>query len=194
MLPKLRVSIWPKSLGSADSDVCELKDARLPEKHFDACTLIDVAAHLPHPRAAFTEIFRLLKPGGVVYITTPNFASFRSLLLRDRWEPVIPSGHLYLFSPQTLSALLESVGFTRLLNLTTAARFETELDAIRSKGELPLSETEIIAMYRHGTALEDSDKLSNARRSIKVRHEAYPLAGRPCGLGAAFGARRRVGG
>src|ERR1035441_2025160 len=53
--------------------VCDLRDARLPKSAFDACVLIEVAEHLPHPRQTLAEVFRVLKPGGILYVTTPNF-------------------------------------------------------------------------------------------------------------------------
>jgi 2-polyprenyl-3-methyl-5-hydroxy-6-metoxy-1,4-benzoquinol methylase len=144
-------------------DICDLQEARLPDRHFDACVLIEVAEHLPHPLATFTEIFRLLKPGGMVYVTTPNFASFRSLLQREGWNAVIPSGHLYLFSAETLHALLESIGFRQIVNLTGAVQFDSELDSIRSNGGRVAISTAEIEVLRNRTAQEDAGKLSNGR-------------------------------
>src|SRR3954454_17595495 len=82
---------------------CDLRAAGLSHDYFDACVLIEVAEHLPDPRVTFTEVLRLLKPGGVLYITTPNFTSFRALFQRDNWQAVIPTGHLYYFTADSLS-------------------------------------------------------------------------------------------
>ncbi len=158
-------------------DVCDLQEARLPEKHFDACVLIEVAEHLPHPRATFTEIFRLLKPGGMVYVTTPNFGSFRSLLQREDWHAVIPTGHLYLFSAETLSALLASIGFTNTINLTNPEGFDTVLKAVHANGGVRVSAAEIDAL-RNRVAQEDAGKLSNARGEGLVMCAFKPLHGR----------------
>jgi SAM-dependent methyltransferase len=140
----------------------DLQDARLPQQHFDACVLIEVAEHLPAPRATFTEVFRLLKPGGMVYVTTPNFSSYKALLQREAWNVVIPSGHLYYFSAETLAALLTSIGFTRIINLTAPVRFEDELTAIRSANGAVIGPEEMEDLRRR-TSSEDASKLSNGR-------------------------------
>ena len=47
---------------------------RLPFKNdwFDAITIFDVVEHLHSPMFLFSEAFRVLRPGGVLFITTPN--------------------------------------------------------------------------------------------------------------------------
>jgi hypothetical protein len=157
-------------------DVCDLQESRLPNKHFDACVLIEVAEHLPHPRATFTEIFRLLKPGGMVYVTTPNFGSFRSLLQREGWNAVIPTGHLYLFTAETLHALLASIGFTQIVNLSGSAQFDFELNTIRSNGGGVAVSAAEIEVIRNRTEQEDADKLSNARGEGLVMCAIKPAA------------------
>jgi SAM-dependent methyltransferase len=156
--------------------VCELHEARLPENSFDACTFIEVAEHLPHPRAAFTEALRVLKPGGMIYITTPNFASFRSLVQRENWKTVIPTGHLYYFTAESLSKLLEMIGFTRIANLTAPADFASELEASRTDGGVRLSEPELTRI-RSETAAEDAPKLTNGRAEGLVICAVKPHSG-----------------
>jgi 2-polyprenyl-3-methyl-5-hydroxy-6-metoxy-1,4-benzoquinol methylase len=46
----------------------------------DAIISTEVIEHLENPRAAFREFGRLLRPGGILLLTTPNQESFRSLL------------------------------------------------------------------------------------------------------------------
>src|SRR5262249_34587072 len=121
-----------KRWGLGIQPVCDLREARLPDNHFDACVLIDVAAHLPYPRVALPEVFRLLKPGGMVYVTTRNFGSFRSLLLREEWPAVIPSAHLYYFADISLRKLLACIGFTEVLNLTPPADLDSELRLVQT--------------------------------------------------------------
>lgn len=51
-----------------------------PEASFDAIVSTEVIEHLENPRAVFREFRRLLRPGGVLLVTTPNQESVRSLL------------------------------------------------------------------------------------------------------------------
>ena len=141
---------------------CELRDASLPANHFDACVLIEVAEHLPHPTDTFAEAFRVLKPGGMLYITTPNFASFRSLLQRDEWKPVIPTGHLYYFTVDSLTKLLARIGYVDAIDLSFPAIFDADLSAIASEGG-SVSWRVDVEVLRARTAAEDWMKASNGR-------------------------------
>lgn len=43
------------------------------ENSFDIITLWDVIEHIPHPRPLLQYLYKLLKPGGIFFIQTPNF-------------------------------------------------------------------------------------------------------------------------
>lgn len=47
---------------------------------FDVVVAAEVIEHLENPRLMIRDIFRILRPGGVALITTPNNESWRSLL------------------------------------------------------------------------------------------------------------------
>ena len=116
--------------------VCVLKDAHLPHNYYNSCVLVEVIEHLPDPRETMTEVWRLLEPGGLVYITTPNFACYRSLLLREDWHAVIPVGHLYYFDSDSLAKLLSSIGFAEVENLTGPGDYEADLRFAQTAGLL----------------------------------------------------------
>jgi SAM-dependent methyltransferase len=123
--------------------VCVLKDAGLQQDFYNASVLIEVIEHLSNPRETMAEVWRVLEPGGLVYVTTPNFASYRSLLLREEWEPIIPVGHLYYFDSDSLGKLLTSIGFINVENLTGEADFGVDLDFAEKSGLLKLSSEEL---------------------------------------------------
>jgi 2-polyprenyl-3-methyl-5-hydroxy-6-metoxy-1,4-benzoquinol methylase len=52
----------------------------LPDAGFDLVIGAEVIEHLENPRALGREVFRLLRPGGYVLISTPNNESWRALL------------------------------------------------------------------------------------------------------------------
>ena len=54
-----------------------------PDAHFDGLVSMDVIEHVPDPAAWLAEAFRVVRPGGRVFLTTPNYAS-RSLILLER--------------------------------------------------------------------------------------------------------------
>ena len=123
--------------------VCVLQDANLPKASYNSCVLVEVIEHLADPRETLTEIWRLLEPGGVVYLTTPNLTCYRSLLLREEWDAVIPIGHLYYFDDASLRNLLSSVGFIDVENLTGSSDFEEELELAEKSGQCKLTPEEL---------------------------------------------------
>lgn len=78
------------------------------ENFFDIVICNDVIEHLENPRAALENIKRVLKTGGVLYITTPNLNWLRKKLFAyaDKKEH-----HISLFQHKTLFNLLNEVGF-----------------------------------------------------------------------------------
>ena len=60
---------------SCDSDIVAdiQENTGLPAASFDTIMALDVLEHLRWPRRALDEIKRLLKPGGLLYITVPFF-------------------------------------------------------------------------------------------------------------------------
>jgi 2-polyprenyl-3-methyl-5-hydroxy-6-metoxy-1,4-benzoquinol methylase len=54
--------------------------ADLPDACADAVLSVETIEHLENPRAFMRELVRLAKPGGWVFVTTPNIASLLSLI------------------------------------------------------------------------------------------------------------------
>lgn len=96
-----------------------LSDSPFEEESFDAIVLQDVIEHVPSPKEVLKKVYRLLKTGGVVMITTPNYQSISRALYRSNWSLISPGEHLSLFRPKTLRKALDKSGLTvRLLKST----------------------------------------------------------------------------
>lgn len=93
-----------------DVPAATMEDARFPDACFDAVALIDVIEHLADPLAVLREAARVTKPGGVLYLVTPDVESLSALVLRGRWWGLRPA-HIFYFSPRTLAAMLEKAGY-----------------------------------------------------------------------------------
>lgn len=78
---------------------------------FDVVVMFDVIEHLLDPRVALEHVKRVLRPGGVLVVSTPNLHSVSRLALGEAWAVLSPAEHLYNFSESTLSILLRRAGF-----------------------------------------------------------------------------------
>lgn len=78
---------------------------------FDLIMLQDMIEHTTNPMAQLTAAYELLKPGGWIFITTPNVGGFWEKLLGPLWYHYKPGEHLTYFSLDTIKFALEKIGF-----------------------------------------------------------------------------------
>ncbi|MEE9392155.1 MAG: class I SAM-dependent methyltransferase [Planctomycetota bacterium] len=100
-----------------------LENAGLDAESFDAIYSNAVFEHLPAPSAAFAEVRRLLRPGGVVYIDTVNYESYTRENIGAEWKLIDPTHHLCLYSPKTMRRHCEKAGLIVLEMTTHGVRF-----------------------------------------------------------------------
>lgn len=78
---------------------------------FDAVTFWHVLEHLPDPASALDESSRILKQGGLLAVSVPNFDSFQSAIGREAWFHLDLPYHLYHFSRASIMRALNQRGF-----------------------------------------------------------------------------------
>jgi predicted SAM-dependent methyltransferase len=78
---------------------------------FDVITLSHVIEHVHEPKQLLQAVHRLLKPGGMVYIDTPNIQSNGAALFKENWRGLETPRHLVLFNTTNLTGLLSAIGF-----------------------------------------------------------------------------------
>lgn len=99
---------------------------------YDAITLSHVLEHVHDPRLVVQAIHRLLKPGGVIYVDTPNIESRGAQFWGKNWRGLETPRHLVLFSLEGLVGLLKAVGFENLkIKRRTAVRKFVYLSSLR---------------------------------------------------------------
>jgi SAM-dependent methyltransferase len=88
----------------------ELRETKFPDNYFDCVTLWDVIEHYISPKQELNEIYRILKPNGKLFISTPNHR--KGIITGKNWFGYNASyEHLFYFEPATLINMLISVGF-----------------------------------------------------------------------------------
>ncbi len=79
------------------------------EGHFDAVYAGEIIEHMPEPGAALREWSRVLRPGGILILTTPNKDR---ILSRARGEVVpVHNEHIRELNMKEIKSLLGKVGF-----------------------------------------------------------------------------------
>lgn len=75
---------------------------------FDVVTAIEVIEHTVDPVAELRRMRRLLRPGGLLYLTTGNARPYAKRL--TRWRYVVPELHISFFEPRTLERAYTEAG------------------------------------------------------------------------------------
>ena len=89
-----------------------LEEAAFPAESFDVISMWDLIEHVTDPAALLAECRRVLRPGGVLAISTPDAGSLLARVLGSRWLGFRSiDEHLYFFSRRTLGQMLERAGF-----------------------------------------------------------------------------------
>lgn len=85
------------------------------EKQFDIISLKFVIEHLMDFNPYMTKITKLLKPGGLLFMSTPDISSAKARMENDKWvlinDPVQKIGHLRWFNPKSMKYLGEKYDF-----------------------------------------------------------------------------------
>jgi SAM-dependent methyltransferase len=89
-------------------------DADTAPGPFDIVTLFDVLEHLPDPDGALEQCRRRLRPGGLLFLTTPDTGSLAARLLGRHWHYIDLDEHVALFDRRNLTTVLGRNGFERL--------------------------------------------------------------------------------
>ena len=87
------------------------------EETFDFVTLNHVIEHVHDPVGVLKTCHRLLKPGGFLWLVTPNINSIGHMLFAEHWRGLEPPRHLVLFNPVSLDLALSLAGFPKTRRL-----------------------------------------------------------------------------
>jgi len=91
--------------------VGQLSDAAYENEYFDAVVLWDTLEHIHNPGQTVRRIHQITKPGGHVYISVPNYASWYARKFGDKWYMFTAPLHYYHYTQATLTRLLQQSGF-----------------------------------------------------------------------------------
>jgi SAM-dependent methyltransferase len=117
----------------------------------DAVSLWNVLEHVPSPLAFLRKSFEVLRPGGCLFASVPNFQSLSQKVLGSRHNLVCVE-HLNYFTPRTFVETVASAGF--------------EVQTIRSIGFNPIAL--VRDLIHGGTQLHRDEQVERAALTLKV--------------------------
>jgi 2-polyprenyl-3-methyl-5-hydroxy-6-metoxy-1,4-benzoquinol methylase len=91
-----------------------LESVRHEEQSFDVVYADQVIEHVLDPGRFLAECRRVLAPGGVLLLATPNFAGLSARVLGLGWKELIPREHIRMFTPRALRFYLERADLRRV--------------------------------------------------------------------------------
>jgi SAM-dependent methyltransferase len=95
----------PTTSGTVDS---------LEQCAYDVVTMNHVIEHMHDPIDALRACCQALRPGGSLWLATPNVGSLGHRLFRTAWYGLDPPRHLAVYSEGGLAAALDAAGFARI--------------------------------------------------------------------------------
>jgi 2-polyprenyl-3-methyl-5-hydroxy-6-metoxy-1,4-benzoquinol methylase len=78
---------------------------------FDVITSFEVIEHINNPLEELRMFHKILRPGGIVYVTTPNFNSVSRDIVGPKWNIIEYPEHLSYYTSRTLIKLFDTAGF-----------------------------------------------------------------------------------
>ncbi len=98
---------------------------------FDTIVAAEVIEHLENPRAICRELFRLLRPGGRVLLSTPNNESWRAILA------LVVRGHFVFFGDSSYPAHITALTRLDLERALSEAGFDEVAFGFTDTGGIP---------------------------------------------------------
>jgi len=104
-----------KDLYNLDIFLGTLEEAKLEPASFDVIRLNNIIEHIPLPSQFLADVNKLLRKGGLLSISTPNYDSYSVSICGKEWIYFDGQHHIVLFTPATLKKILDKNGFTTVL-------------------------------------------------------------------------------
>ena len=152
----------------------DLSAAQFPEGSFDVATAVEILEHIPEPINVLKEIYQVLRPGGLLWATTPHGKGASARLLGVRWTCVAPPEHLHLFSVKGIKKILAEAGFRNVRIATEGMNPFEIIHTLRNGAVSPhereeTNETNEKNFNRVATGYELNAALSgnSSRRAVK---------------------------
>jgi 2-polyprenyl-3-methyl-5-hydroxy-6-metoxy-1,4-benzoquinol methylase len=161
-----------------------VESADLANQYFDAISLSQVLEHTFSPTNVLIRCRHLLRPGGVLLVAVPNFASYFRATMNEAWPSLELPRHLYHFDERTLEKIALKCGLL--------------IDEVRHRSRIVTAWSNIRSLQRYMSTAGSWDKdFSRAKLISKMATNICPAILNPAlriSDNMLFTLRRPVGG
>lgn len=124
-------------------DVCPLEKTPYPDESFDAITVTDVLEHVADDCQTLNELFRILRPGGSLIITTPHKGLF-SFMDTENYayylRTKLPGLHRWMFRMKHGRDPVAKVGYSSPHRHYSLKDYESLLENSAFKGHFKIEQ------------------------------------------------------
>lgn len=85
----------------------EVELSKLESGSFEIISMWHVLEHMPKLNERVAELYRLIKPNGIIIIAVPNCNSLDAKIYQDKWAAYDVPRHLSHFTPKDIETLFE---------------------------------------------------------------------------------------
>ncbi|MBE7414507.1 MAG: class I SAM-dependent methyltransferase [Deltaproteobacteria bacterium] len=86
----------------------------VPEGSYHIATMWEVIEHIENAYGFLGSVKKILAPGGILLLSTPNLTGLSRFVKGGRWVGVAEKDHRHLFDALSISMLLEKAGFSEV--------------------------------------------------------------------------------
>ena len=103
---------------------------------FDVIASIEVIEHINNARDEIKNFYKILRPGGIAYVTTPHYNSLSRHLFHGKWNIIDYPSHLSYYTKKPMRRLFEESGFSLVRFATTGFSVsQAKLSMAKSSGK-----------------------------------------------------------
>jgi 2-polyprenyl-3-methyl-5-hydroxy-6-metoxy-1,4-benzoquinol methylase len=149
---------------------------------FDVITSIETIEHINNPLEDVSNMAAILRPRGLLYVTTPNFNSLSRRLLGGRWNIIEYPEHLSYYTPETMAALLRRCGFEDVEVRTTGVSLTRWRTSLKVSDEKLISadsgDERVRVLLEENRALRASKRLLNYALTVSGSGDSMKVMAR----------------
>jgi hypothetical protein len=125
--------------------------------------MIEFLEHVPEPERFLSAALGWLRPGGILYLTTPNAQSLNHRLLGLDWSVICPPDHLTIWTAKGLRTALSNAGFSCRRIRTEGLNPGEVIARLNRKRDVPV----VINRQQVAVSLNSVFSRSPIRRAVK---------------------------